>query len=283
MPIIPKYTYIDGSVTFNEIIEPTMYTGQMIKNSRYITDSNQIVSTQPIINAIDIDWHKAYLSNIGAYVYNSAQLLDIIDNMGISQETIDEIRQVIEEGIPTKLSDLINDAGYITSGDLEIPSYISYFINDVGYITLSQLSNILRPYVTEDEILDDERLRGKSAYQIAWDNAIANMERWQYTNEAEWLESLKGTDGNPGDPGKSAYQTAFDNAQQYGYDFPYANEQEWATALNNAVYIGETITEIINNIETEIDEKQDRLNAGNGINITNNVISTAINEWLIIE
>ena len=283
MPIIPKYTYTDGSVTFTEITEPTMYTGQMIKNSRYIKEGDKIISTLPIINAIDIDWHKAYLSNLGTYVYNSAQLLDIIDNIGMSQDVIDEIHRMIEEGIPTKMSDLINDEGYITSAEIDIPSYISAFINDVGYITSAQLSNILRPYVTEEEILDDERLRGKSAYQIAWDNAIDAMERWPYANEVAWLESLKGQDGNPGDPGKSAYQTAFDNAQQYGYDFPYAGEKEWAYALNNAAYISETITDTITTIETELNEKQDRLTAGRGIDITNNVISTAINEWLVIE
>lgn len=37
--------------------------------------------------------------------------------------------------IPTKVSDLTNDSGYITS----YPSNVSAFTNDAGYITLSDL------------------------------------------------------------------------------------------------------------------------------------------------
>jgi len=300
MPIIKKYTYTSGTATFNDIIEPSLTTGQMIKNRNYVKDGDKISYVIPLINAIDISWNNAYLSNIGTYINNSADLLNIIDNLGLSSEALEEIRRAIEERMPANLSDLVNDTGYITKDD--IPSYVSEFINDAeyvtkdevssysvtyiselindaGYITSSVLNTILKPYVTEDEILENENLHGKSAYQIAWDTAIKNMEAWPYKNESEWLESLRGLDGAPGANGKSAYQAAWEAARDKGEDFPYVNEKEWASALNNVLDLNDTIEEI----QQTITEKQDKLTAGEGIDITNNVISSTLGEWLWIE
>lgn len=283
MPIIKKYTYTSGTATFNDIIEPSLTTGQMIKNRNYAKDGDKISYVIPLINAIDINWNNAYLSNIGAYINNSAELLNIIDNLGLSSEALEEIRQAIEERMPVNLSDLVNDVGYVTKDEISSYihniTYISELINDAGYITASTLNTILKPYVTEDEILENENLHGKSAYQIAWDTAIKNMEAWPYKNESEWLESLRGIDGTSGANGKSAYQAAWEAARDKGEDFPYANEQEWASALNNVLDLNDTIEEI----QQTITEKQDKLTAGEGIDITNNVISSTLGEWLWIE
>lgn len=281
MAITKKYTYTSGSVTFSEIIEPNLMTGQMIKNRNYVKDGDKISYVIPIINAIDIDWNKAYLANVGAYISNSTDLLNIIDNLGLSSDTLEEIRQIIDEKMPVNLSDLVNDVGYVTKDEISSYSvtYISELINDAGYITSSVLNTILKPYITEDEILENENLHGKSAYQIAWDTAIKNMEAWPYKNESEWLESLRGLDGAPGANGKSAYQIAWETARNKGEEFPYANEQEWASALNNVLDLNDTIEEI----QQTITEKQDKLTAGEGIDITNNVISSTLGEWLWIE
>lgn len=283
MPIIKKYTYTSGSATFNDIIEPSLTTGQMIKNRNYVKDGDKLSYVTPLINAIDINWNNAYLSNIGSYINNSAELLNIIDNLGLSSEALEEIRQAIEERMPVNLSDLVNDVGYVTKDEINSYihniTYISELINDSGYITKSILDTQLRPYVTEDEILENELLHGKSAYQLAWDIAKENLEEWPYKNESEWLVSLKGKDGEPGTEGKSAYQQAWENAQISGTDFPYANEKEWADALNNVLALNDTIQEI----EQNISEKQDKLTAGEGIDITNNVISSTFGEWLWIE
>lgn len=279
MAIIKKYSYNTGTVTFTEIIEPNMITGQMIKNRNYIKDGNNLISTTPIINAIDINWNNAYLNNIGSYIASTGDLLNIIDNMSVSSDIINDIKQLI----PSNISDLVNDAGYLTANDIpDIPVNISQLNNDAGYITTSVLNVILRPYVTENDILENESLHGKSAYQIAWDNAVSDMEAWPYKNEKEWLASLKGKDGSPGDPGadgKSAYQMAFEAAERNGDIFPYTNESEWSDALNNALEAGA----IIETIQDAIAEKQDKLTAGAGIDITNNIISTTVNEWLYIE
>lgn len=63
---------------------------------------------------------------------------------------------------------------------------------------------------------------GKSAYQVAQDNGFEGT-------EAEWLASLKGTDGDgkkgdKGDAGESAYQIAVNN----GFE---GNQTEWLTSL----------------------------------------------------
>jgi len=47
---------------------------------------------------------------------------------------VNKVREKVESLIiPTKVSDLVNDAGYITSAD--VPTNVSELVNDAGYIT----------------------------------------------------------------------------------------------------------------------------------------------------
>lgn len=59
--------------------------------------------------------------------------------------------------------------------------------------------------------------QGKSAYELAAENGFEGTEQ-------QWLNSLKGNQGNPGSEGKSAYQLAVAN----GYA---GTEQQWLSSL----------------------------------------------------
>ena len=101
-------------------------------------------------------------------------------------------------------------------------------------ITAEQALGAARKY-TDEAIEGAGGLQGKSAYQIAVDNGFVGT-------ESEWLESLKGADGDPGPTGpqgpagetgpagatgadgKSAYEVAVDE----GYA---GTEAEWLASL----------------------------------------------------
>ena len=144
--------------------------GGKITNQDYSSRDGVISYTYPVINAIDIDWGVAYLANHGAYIRHSGDLLDFIDNMktGVDASEIEEI----------------------ISYNINIPKNLSDLNNDVGYITASAL----RQYVTFDDIRNNDSLRGLSAYEIAQRVYEENGRVFPYASEAEWIESLGGTD-----------------------------------------------------------------------------------------
>lgn len=244
MARISKLTYTVGSAYFTNINSATIKMGGKVTNQDYVSKDGVISYTYPVINAIDIDWNEAYLANHGAYIRHSGDLLDFIDNLKTAGVDKNEIIQIINDTIPDSLS---------------------YFTNDVGYITAAALRN----YVTEDDIRNNETLRGLSAYQIAQQVYEQNGRVFPYANEEEWIESLHGKDGS-GDGstqqisyiselindvgyitagalrnyvteddirnndtlrGFSAYQIAQQVYEQNGRVFPYANEEEWLESL----------------------------------------------------
>ena len=244
MARISKLTYTVGSAYFTNINSAAIKMGGKVTNQDYVSKDGVISYTYPVINAIDIDWNEAYLANHGAYIRHSGDLLDFIDNLKTAGVDKNEIIQIINDTIPDSLS---------------------YFNNDVGYITAAALRN----YVTEDDIRNNESLRGLSAYQIAQQVYEQNGRVFPYANEEEWIESLHGKDGS-GDGGSqsisyiselindvgyitagalrnyvteddirnndtlrglSAYQIAQQVYEQNGRVFPYANEEEWLESL----------------------------------------------------
>ena len=244
MARISKLTYTVGSAYFTNINSAAIKMGGKVTNQDYVSKDGVISYTYPVINAIDIDWNEAYLANHGAYIRHSGDLLDFIDNLKTAGVDKNEIIQIINDTIPDSLS---------------------YFTNDVGYITAAALRN----YVTEDDIRNNETLRGLSAYQIAQQVYEQNGRVFPYANEEEWIESLHGKDGS-GDGGSqsisyiselindvgyitagalrnyvteddirnndtlrglSAYQIAQQVYEQNGRVFPYANEEEWLESL----------------------------------------------------
>ena len=239
-----KLTYTVGSAYFTNINSAAIKMGGKVTNQDYVSKDGVISYTYPVINAIDIDWNTAYLANHGAYIRHSGDLLDFIDNLKTSGVNRDEIIQIINDTIPDSLS---------------------YFTNDVGYITAAALRN----YVTEDDIRNNETLRGLSAYQVAQQVYEQHGRVFPFANEEEWIESLHGKDGsgdgssqsisyiselindvgyitaatlrnyvteddirnNESLRGLSAYQVAQKVYEQNGRVFPYANEEEWLESL----------------------------------------------------
>lgn len=260
------YKYIDGDVEFTGIKNTNVRVGQKISAAAYGVDENgNITSNRPIINAIDIDWNNANADELEKPIKTTADL--------------------INEIVRTKRS--INN--------IQIPKSIYDLSGGTRVLTIDNFENIR------------EELTGKSAYQIAKETAEAAGIYFPYQNESEWISSLKGQKGDKGDngsPGLSAYQIAkiYDSnigtesewieslkgasafqiaARTYaalGKEFPYSNEFEWMQAIvSNGENIESTIEEKINE---KLTNKQDKLTAGEGINIKDNVISTPVTTWI---
>ena len=267
MARISKLTYTVGSAYFTNINSAAIKMGGKVTNQDYVSKDGVISYTYPVINAIDIDWNEAYLANHGAYIRHSGDLLDFIDNLKTAGVDKNEIIQIINDTIPDSLS---------------------YFTNDVGYITAAALRN----YVTEDDIRNNESLRGLSAYQIAQQVYEQNGRVFPYANEEEWIESLHGKDGS-GDGGSqsisyiselindvgyitagalrnyvteddirnndtlrglSAYQIAQQVYEQNGRVFPYANEEEWIESLHGKDGSGDGSSQTISYISELIND-----------------------------
>ena len=262
------YKYIEEDVEFSGIKNTNVRVGQKISAAAYTVDEEgNIISTRPIINAIDIDWNNANAEELEKPIKTSADL--------------------INEIIKTKRS----------IGDIQIPKSIYELAGGTRVLTIDNF-----------ETIKDE-LTGKSAYQIAKDAADAAGIYFPYQNETEWISSLKGQKGDKGDngaPGLSAYQiakiynpnigteaewvsglagaSAFQIAQQtyaaLDKEFPYHNEFEWMEAI---ITNGEEIEPLIEEkVNTKLASKQDKLTAGDGINIdeNNNIISSTVTTWI---
>jgi len=66
---------------------------------------------------------------IGDYVLES----ELSGKLDVSVYNTDKVTFALKSELPTKVSDLANDTGFITSSS--IPTLISAFTNDVGYLT----------------------------------------------------------------------------------------------------------------------------------------------------
>lgn len=263
------YKYIDEDVEFSGIKNTNVRVGQKIGAAKYVVDEEgNIISSRPVINAIDIDWNNANAEELEKPIKTSADLIN---------EIIKTKRSIANISIPKSIYDLAGGTRVLTIDNFE----------DI-----------------KDELV------GKSAFDIAKETAEQTGIYFPYQTEAEWISSLKGPKGdrgNDGTPGASAYQiaklqnpnigtesewiaslkgaSAFQIAQQtyesLGQDFPYSNEVEWMTAI---ISHSEDIEPIIEEkVNTKLASKQDKLTAGEGINIdSNNVISTTVSTWINI-
>lgn len=129
MPIIKKYSYINGGIEFSDIIEPNMITGQKIKNRNYIKEGDIISYTTSLINAIDIDWNNAYLPASGKHIITTGEMLHEVDNIITKTDNVDNrvayIENLIETGqIPGGGGSIETAAG--------IPIYTKDYIEELG-------------------------------------------------------------------------------------------------------------------------------------------------------
>ena len=147
MPILQKYSYINSDIEFSEIIEPTMLTGQVIKNSRYIKNDNNISYTLPVINAIDIDWNNAYLESVGKHINHTGEILHEVDNV---INKVSYIENLIETGqIPGGGGgniDIDTAAG--------IPVYSEDYIQELGDNVPEEYISIPSPGELDNKISD---------------------------------------------------------------------------------------------------------------------------------
>jgi len=144
MPIIKKYSYIDNGIEFSDIIEPNLMTGQMIKNRNYVKDDNIISYTNPVINAIDINWNNAYLSSIGKHINTTGDVLSEVD---AANTRISYIENLIETG-------QISPGGIDIDKAAGIPIYSKDYIEELGDNLPESYISIPSPSEMDDKIAD---------------------------------------------------------------------------------------------------------------------------------
>lgn len=307
-----NYKLNDNNVNFYVKPEVTFSVGNKIIYAKYDTnDYGDIIWHKPIINAIDIDWQNAVTDEITDAINTSGKLISIISNnkksIRLTNEAITSIRtqisdiehtlETIEIGdnlpILNELRDALNTLSErvtaLEEGNIEVDlTDIQNAINAVN----ERIDNLVIPRYVNDlvdgydvlrrsqfEVIKDQ-LKGDSAYDIAKKTAQENSQSFPYNTEAEWIASLKGQDGEPGENGLSAYDIAKRTANILHVEFPYANETEWMTAIINGNDTKAYTDQKINELREEFTNNQTDLTAGEGIIIENNVISASANTWI---
>ena len=229
MAFNPPYNGISDVRMVWNVPVPVMYQGMfyevdVIKN---ITNVNSEQLNKYIVSEIE-RLQKLNEKTIIEKVLTELKEVKTEKTDGISKEELEELRDNLQTQID-KINKRIDDINAIIA---ELRKDLEAFKN------LPKIS-------VSDSIDVVDGVDGKSAYQIAIDGGYKGT-------EAEWLESLKGTDGTPGSDGKSAYQIAVAG----GYD---GTEAEWLESLRGkdgkAGKPGESITEEqINEIITKVTE-----------------------------
>lgn len=309
------YKLNDSNVNFSIKPEVTFSIGNKIIYSDYkVNENGDVTWHKPIINAIDIDWQNAVTDEITDAINTSGKLIDTISNnkksIRLTNEAISNIRTQISsiESSLESINNIIDDSqslselreslrllservtaieqGNVNVDLTEIQNSISSInerINNLSipkYIAeLADGDDVLR--VSQFSVIKDQ-LKGDSAYDIAKRLAQQNGTPFPYSTEAEWIASLKGTDGRQGDNGASAYEIAKRTANILHADFPYTNEVEWMTAITNGNDTKSYTDQKINELRTELINNSSNLTAGNGIIIENNVINASANTWIKI-
>lgn len=135
----------------------------------------------------------------------------------------------------------LSDSHVGSSSPVDIPKDVSAFRNDAGYVSEEKAAELLADYSNTMEVEEmvvqyvDTIPKGKdgddglSAYEIAVQQGFNG-------SETEWLESLKGGQGDPGskgeqgDPGKDGDdgKSAYELAVQQGFE---GNVDEWLESL----------------------------------------------------
>lgn len=75
------FKYKDRKVEFSNIKNTNVRIGQKISRSGYTEDEDGNIVNAPVINAIDIDWNNAKISNIDQKISKTSDLLNIIGDL----------------------------------------------------------------------------------------------------------------------------------------------------------------------------------------------------------
>ena len=264
-----EYKYTDENIEYTGIKNAQIRTGQKIAATAYNVDADgNIISTKPVINAIDIDWNNATGAGLEHTIKTTGDLFREIIN---TKNAINNIH------VPTSIYELAGGTQVLTTENFETikDQLVGKSAYQIAKDT-AEAAGINFPYTTEASwiaSLKGERgnpgapgSAGLSAFEIA---KIYNPD---LVNEEEWLASLQGA---------SAYQIAARTYAALGKEFPYTNEVEWMTAI---IQQNDNIDALIEEkVGNRFDEKQDKLIAGDGIKIEDNTISTTVNTWINIE
>lgn len=175
-------------------------------------------------------------------------------------QIIDKVNNLSENSSITKLSQLTNDAGFITQDDIS------------GKANASDLATVASTGDYNDLLnkpQNQQGVPGDSAYQVAVNNGFTGTEQ-------EWLASLKGETGQDGAPGQDG-SNGQDGAPGQNGITPHIDPvtKHWM--------IGETDT----NVLAEGQNGQNGLNGHDGINGTNGTdgitphIDSTTGNWFI--
>lgn len=88
-------------------------------------------------------------NNNNPFSIGQQELLRLKKRIGFIEEAFEKLDDDPTDAIPTKVSELQNDAGYITEDDL--PTKTSDLTNDSAFVTEEQVRTIITEMMSEGE------------------------------------------------------------------------------------------------------------------------------------
>ena len=190
--IYPHTRYIDNGTSFYDIDTETLALGSMMSTIRYNVDANdEISSSLPVINAIDIDWNDPNIGTI-RNIRTSGDLLKIIDDIA------EGINELGGSSFDWEHSDIV----YVTDSITNIPIgqhpryvYVTGSIptnyvypNSPYYFGRSNTEGILE---WDAEVIPDGSSVPQECYIYA--PALTRMYKWNTTTQEyeNWIPMTK--------------------------------------------------------------------------------------------
>ena len=226
----------EAESTWNDV---TLPQNLLKKAQEKLSNTFTALSESYEINAIDLHLTDAQIEalNICEYVQVTSRIHGINGRYLLNKADIyiaEPQNSVYYLGGVTRrtLSDMNGRQTSAQPSLADIPKDVSAFRNDANYVSEEKAEELLQPYAKTEEVTEIiaqcvEMLPpgkdGLSAYEVAAANGFVG-------DEASWLESLKGKDGDPGAPGRDGQDglSAYEIAQTHGYK---EDEASWLESL----------------------------------------------------
>ena len=207
-----------ANFTENNVQYTSINTDSIVINKKIAATTYQVDQSN------NITFHKPIINAIDID-WNNANITGLDNSIKTTSDLIKQLANVVaaSKTIPHKASDLSDYTNLLTQQNIEA----------------------LKPQLT-----------GKSAYEIAKEVYEETYHvDFPYSTHAEWVASLKGKTGDPGQPGingKSAYEIAKQYYQSISEEFPYTSEYEWIQDVISGNDTKSYTDEEISNLRTSL-------------------------------
>ena len=118
-------------------------------------DYNSLTNKPSIKDTVSDAIHDSIVNNISQQIHDSISNIQIgSDNVQSDWNQTDTTADDYIKHKPTKLTDFVNDAGFLTEANVQeaanIPTNVSAFTNDAGYITSDTVSNAIHDSIVNN-------------------------------------------------------------------------------------------------------------------------------------